>query len=42
MLFKPDSAVAAEAMSKKQIFRSEVNVPLPLSGYRSLVLEHEI
>jgi hypothetical protein len=35
----PDSAVAAEAMSEKQTFRSEINGSLPLSGYRSWVVQ---
>src|SRR4030095_1027086 len=35
----PDSAVPADAMSKKQTFRSEGNGSLPLSGHRSLVFK---
>jgi hypothetical protein len=37
-----DSAVAAEAMSKEQTFRSEVNGSVPLSGHRSSVVQDEI
>jgi hypothetical protein len=38
----PDSAVPADAMSEEQTFRSEVNGSLPLSGYRSSVVQDEI
>jgi hypothetical protein len=40
--FRPDSAVAAKAMSKEQTFRNEVNGSVPLSGYRSSVVQDEI
>jgi hypothetical protein len=35
----PNSAVAAETMSKEQTFRSEVNGSLPLSEHRSSVVQ---
>ena len=38
----PDSAVPINAMSEEQTFRSEVNGSLPLSGYRSSVVQDEI
>jgi hypothetical protein len=40
--FNPDSAVPADGMSEEQTFRSEVNGPLPLSGYRSSVVKDKI
>ena len=40
--FNPDSAVPTDAMSEEQTFHSEVNGSLPLSGYRSLVVQREI
>jgi hypothetical protein len=40
--FNPDSAVAADAMSEEQTFRSEVNGSLPLSGHRSSVVQDEM